>query len=159
MDDIAHIDSPIGLLEIVGSEKGISKVCFSQATEVTKEIADSLQACVAQINAYFTGTLKEFDLPLCPVGTKFQQSVWSELLKVSYGKTASYLDIAKTLGDGNLTRAVGNANGKNPIAIVIPCHRIIGTNGKLTGYAGGMERKKFLLELENPPQQVSLFNS
>lgn len=157
MTDIAHIASPIGTLEIVGSADGISKISFSKSIKHTQEIPENLQSCVKQIEAYFAGELNDFDLLLSPNGTEFQKSVWNELLKVPYGETASYLSIAKALGDENLTRAVGNANGKNPIAIVVPCHRVIGTNGKLTGYAGGMERKKFLLDLENPPQQTSLF--
>lgn len=152
-----HINSPVGVLEIACSEKGISVIGFSKETAISKSIPKELKTCVDQLQAYFKGELEAFDLPLAPEGTEFQQSVWKELLNVPYGKTASYLDIAKALGDHKLTRAVGSANGKNPIAIVIPCHRIIGTNGKLTGYAGGMDRKKLLLNLENPPKQTTLF--
>ena len=152
-----HIDTPVGLLEIVSSEKGIAVISFSDTGEASQSIPADLQACVEQLQAYFAGKRETFDLPLAPEGTEFQQSVWKALLDVPFGKTASYLDIAKQLGDEKLTRAVGNANGKNPIAIVIPCHRVIGTNGKLTGYAGGMERKKALLDLENPPSQITLF--
>lgn len=158
MVDHIHIDSPIGVLQIAGSQKGISIIGFSTPNEtITESIPEHLKHCVTQLNAYFAGELKAFDLPLAPEGTPFQQTVWKALLEIPYGETASYLDIAKKLGDHKLTRAVGNANGKNPIAIVIPCHRIIGSNGKLTGYAGGMERKKKLLDLENPPQQTTLF--
>lgn len=109
--------------------------------------------CIAQLEAYFAGQLKQFNLPLAPQGTPFQQRVWQLLQLVPYGRTDSYGNLAKQLGDVKTTRAVGTANGSNPIAIIIPCHRIIGANGSLTGYAGGLDRKQFLLALEsNQPQ-------
>lgn len=152
-----HINSPIGPLTIACNEQGISMISFSNAKELSREIPKSLKTCVQQLQEYFSGKRQSFDLKLAPEGTAFQQSVWKELLHIPYGETQTYLDIAKALGDEKLTRAVGNANGKNPIAIVVPCHRVIGSNGKLTGYAGGMKRKQFLLQLENPPVQTSLF--
>ena len=104
--------------------------------------------CIEQLIQYFNGELRKFELPLNQPGTKFQQGVWNDLLTIPYGKTISYLDLAKMTGDKNATRAVANANGKNNIAIIVPCHRVIGSNRELTGYAGGLWRKKWLLELE-----------
>lgn len=111
----------------------------------TNAITD--EAC-CQLKAYFDGQLHEFDLPLAPKGSEFQNQVWRALLQVKYGETASYLDIAKAIGNPKAVRAVGMANGRNPIAIVVPCHRIIGSNRTLTGYAGGLQRKQYLLNLE-----------
>lgn len=111
----------------------------------TNAITD--EAC-RQLEAYFDGQLHEFDLPLAPKGTEFQNQVWRALQQVKYGETASYLDIAKAIGNPKAVRAVGMANGRNPIAIVVPCHRIIGSNRTLTGYAGGLPRKQYLLNLE-----------
>lgn len=101
-----------------------------------------------QLKAYFDGTLRTFNVPMAPQGTEFQRQVWEELQTIPYGRTLSYGELAKRLGNPSLTRAVGAANGANPIAILIPCHRVIGSDGSLTGYAGGLERKRFLLELE-----------
>ena len=106
---------------------------------------------------YFEGKRNQFDLNLNPAGTDFQKKVWNELLQIPYGKTCSYLDIAKRLGDPKSIRAAATANGKNPLWIVIPCHRVIGSDGSLTGYAGGLWRKKWLLDHENPVKQTSLF--
>jgi methylated-DNA-[protein]-cysteine S-methyltransferase len=109
--------------------------------------------CIAQLEAYFAGQLKQFNLPLAPQGTPFQQRVLQLLQQVPYGHTDTYGNLAKQLGDVKTARAVGTANGSNPIAIIIPCHRVIGANGSLTGYAGGLERKTSLLRLENAPSQ------
>ncbi|GAB5521762.1 MAG: methylated-DNA--[protein]-cysteine S-methyltransferase [Rhodothermales bacterium] len=103
---------------------------------------------IEQLDAYFAGTLTNFDLPLAPTGTPFQQRVWAALKDLPYGTTTSYGALAHMLGDPKLTRAVGSANGRNPIGIIIPCHRVIGADGSLTGYAGGLENKRFLLDLE-----------
>lgn len=102
-----------------------------------------------QLKGYFDGSLLKFDLRLNPHGTDFQKKVWSELVKIGFGKTLAYIDIANLLGDPKLIRAAASANGKNPIAIIIPCHRVIGKNGSLTGYAGGLHRKKWLIDHEN----------
>ncbi|MEM8608019.1 MAG: methylated-DNA--[protein]-cysteine S-methyltransferase [Myxococcota bacterium] len=116
-----------------------------------------------QLDAYFSGSLTTFDLPLAPEGTPFQQRVWAALLNLPYGTTTSYGALAQSLGDVKLTRAVGTANGRNPIGIIIPCHRVIGADGSLTGYAGGLDNKRFLLSLEArhagvpSPIQPSLF--
>jgi methylated-DNA-[protein]-cysteine S-methyltransferase len=112
---------------------------------------------VTQLNDYFEGKRTEFDVLLNPQGTDFQKKVWNGLLQIPYGKTMSYLELSKQLGDVKAIRAVASANGKNPLWIIIPCHRVIGTDGSLTGYAGGLWRKKWLLELENPSPQQTLF--
>jgi methylated-DNA-[protein]-cysteine S-methyltransferase len=107
-----------------------------------------LKEPVRQLRAYFAGELKDFDLPLAPKGTEFQQNVWAELCKIPYGETISYGELARRIGNPNASRAVGLANGSNPIPVVIPCHRVIGANGKLTGYGGGLPIKERLLALE-----------
>ena len=109
---------------------------------------ETLAPAIGQLEAYFRGELRQFDLPIAPRGTPFQLRVWAELLRIPYGATISYGELARRLGDPKLTRAVGAANGANPIAIVIPCHRVIGADGSLTGYAGGLARKADLLRLE-----------
>lgn len=109
------------------------------------------------MNEYFEGSRKHFSLKLQPEGTEFQKKVWKQLEHISFGKTISYLELAKKLGDVKAIRAVANANGKNPLWIVIPCHRVVGSDGSLTGYAGGLHCKKWLLEHENPSKQVALF--
>ena len=110
---------------------------------------DIIRQTKIQLQEYFNMTRKVFDIPLLLVGSTFQKSVWNELLKIPYGTTASYLELSKNIGNEKAVRAVANANGANAIGIIIPCHRIIGSNGKLTGYAGGLDKKKKLLELEN----------
>lgn len=156
----AYYHSPIGWLQINGSEKGISSVNF-----VNNDIAPTdsgyhtcLVDCKKQLDEYFNHKRKKIELKFDLNGTDFQKKVWNELLKIPYGKTCSYLDIAITLGDKMALRAVGNANGKNPVAIIIPCHRVIGSNGKLIGYGGGLWRKKWLLNFENENLQQELFN-
>ncbi len=143
------IETPVGFLELTGDQHFLLSVSFVEMPGVITDFQpDILQDSVVQILEYFDGKRKEFDLKLQPAGTDFQLKVWEEVKKVPFGKTVSYLDIAIKTGSKNNTRAVGLANGKNPIPIIIPCHRIIGTNGKLTGYAGGLERKKWLLQHE-----------
>ncbi|WP_346766633.1 methylated-DNA--[protein]-cysteine S-methyltransferase [Nocardioides sp. JQ2195] len=156
------MDSPVDELRIVEREGSIAAIEFSpfRAPMVGRPMGERrddhplLVETVRQLAAYFHGQLTEFDLPLAPVGTEFQQRVWKELLEIPHGWTASYGEIAHRLGHTSAaSRAVGTANGRNPIPIVIPCHRVIGANGTLTGYAGGMQRKQTLLDLE----QDSLF--
>jgi len=122
-----------------------------------ENISKCLQECVTQLDEYFNGTRKEFDLKLNPQGTDFQKRVWNELLEIPFGKSRTYLEQSKYFGDVKAIRAVASANGKNPIWIVIPCHRVIGSDGSLTGYAGGIWRKKWLLEHESGVKQQSLF--
>ncbi|PKP12857.1 MAG: cysteine methyltransferase [Bacteroidetes bacterium HGW-Bacteroidetes-3] len=154
----AYCKTPIGTAKIVGNENGISAVTVvDDDVETSAEMPEILKDCVQQLEEYFNGTRKEFTLKLNPQGTDFQKKVWGELLKVPFGKTRTYLEQSKKLGDVKAIRAVASANGKNPIWIIIPCHRIIGSDGSLTGYAGGIWRKKWLLEHENPSTQQSLF--
>lgn len=155
--EIAFIESPLGITKIVGDENGISEISVLSAGELTIEIPENLKKAVSQLQEYFDGKRNDFNLKLNPKGTDFQQRVWQELLNIPFGKTMSYLDLSKKLGDVKAIRAVASANGKNPLWIVIPCHRVIGTDGSLTGYAGGLWRKKWLLEHENPTNQQSLF--
>jgi methylated-DNA-[protein]-cysteine S-methyltransferase len=140
-----NYQSPIGNIQLISTNLGLTHVQFSE-TIVSENSNDILSLAVYQLAEYFSSKRKAFDLPLSPNGTIFQQKVWSELMKISIAQTCSYLHIAKKMGDKNGTRAVGNANRKNPIAIIIPCHRVIGSTGKLTGYAAGVWRKEWLLK-------------
>ncbi len=143
------IETPVGYLELTSDQQYLLSVSFAETLGMSSGFQpDILKESVLQIREYFEGNRKEFNLNLQHAGTEFQLKVWEEVKEVPYGETASYLDIAIKTGSKNNTRAVGLANGKNPIPIIIPCHRIIGTNGNLTGYAGGLERKKWLLQHE-----------
>lgn len=153
-----YMKSPVGSLEIEGDQEGISAITFlDEEVTPTTDIPEDLKNVVQQLEEYFAKKRTDFDLKLNPQGTDFQKKVWKNLQTISFGKTASYLDMAKTLGDPKVIRAAASANGKNPISIVIPCHRVIGSDGSLTGYAGGLHRKKWLLEHESPVKQASLF--
>lgn len=151
------INSPLGITKIVGDETGITEISISSEGEISNSIPAELQEAVSQLGDYFEGNRTEFTFKLNPKGTEFQQKVWQELRNIPFGKTISYLDLSKKLGDVKAIRAVASANGKNPLWIIIPCHRVIGTDGSLTGYAGGLWRKKWLLEHENPTNQQRLF--
>lgn len=152
------IKSPLGFTKISGDEDGISAISILNSEEkVTDIIPIELEDCVHQLNEYFEGKRTQFDLALNPEGTDFQKRVWDALQTIPYGKTCSYLELAQQLGDVKAIRAVANANGKNPLWIVVPCHRVIGSDGSLTGYAGGLYRKQWLLEHESPYKQQSLF--
>ena len=152
------INTPLGFTEIQGDENGISKIhVMNEDVEISTKIPEELKEAVLQLQDYFDGKRTTFTFPLNPSGTDFQKKVWDELLHIPFGKTCSYLDLSKKLGDVKAIRAVASANGKNPLWIVVPCHRVIGTNGSLTGYAGGLWRKKWLLDHENPVKQQSLF--
>ena len=157
--ETVYINSPLGITRIIGDETGIAVISvFDVGTnEVSPEIPKVFKDAVSQLQEYFDGKRTDFDLKLNPQGTEFQQKVWKVLLEIPYGKTVSYMDQTKKLGDIKAIRAVASANGKNPLWIVVPCHRVIGTNGSLTGYAGEIWRKKWLLEHENPSTQQSLF--
>lgn len=153
----AYIDSPLGATKIVGDANGISEISILSDGKLATQIPKELQSCVSQLQEYFDGQRHHFDFKINPQGTEFQQKVWRELLNIPFGKTISYLELSKKLGDVKAIRAVASANGRNPLWIVVPCHRVIGTDGSLTGYAGGLWRKKWLLEHENPTTQQSLF--
>lgn len=156
--ETTYYKTPIGVAKIEGSEKGISAVTVLDKEIVTSSlIPDCLKNCVQQLDEYFKGTRKEFSLKLNPQGTDFQKKVWSELAEVPFGKTRTYLEQTKIIGNPKAIRAVASANGKNPIWIILPCHRIIGSDGSLTGYAGGLWRKKWLLEHESEYKQQALF--
>ena len=152
------IKSPLGFTKILGNEDGITSVIVLNSEEkVTDIIPIELEDCVIQLNQYFEGTRKAFNIKLNANGTNFQKRVWKQLEEIPHGKTTSYLELSKQLGNVKAIRAVANANGKNPIWIIVPCHRVIGSDGSLTGYAGGLHRKQWLLEHESPYKQQTLF--
>lgn len=156
METVA-INTPLGIAQIKGDENGIAQISVIDEGDISSEIPAVLQEAVTQLNEYFQGNRTHFDFKLNSKGTEFQQKVWQALLEIPFGETCSYMDLSKKLGDVKAIRAVASANGKNPLWIVVPCHRVIGTDGSLTGYAGGLWRKKWLLEHENPTAQQSLF--
>jgi len=154
----AFVKTPLGIAKIEGDENGLASVIVLNSNEViTTVIPEALKDTVYQLKEYFAGELKVFSLDLNPYGTDFQKRVWKALEAIPHGKTQSYLELSKTLGDPKAIRAVAAANGKNPLWIIVPCHRVIGSDGSLTGYAGGLHRKKWLLEHESPVKQQSLF--
>ena len=155
--ETTYIKTPLGIAKIIGDEDGISIISVSDEGDSSSTIPMVLQEAVSQLNDYFEGKRTDFTFKLNPSGTEFQQKVWQALIEIPFGKTCSYMDLSKKLGDVKAIRAVASANGKNPLWIVVPCHRVIGTDGSLTGYAGGLWRKKWLLEHENPNNQQSLF--
>lgn len=152
------VDSPVGPLTLVADDGALCGLYMDlQRHRPPQEIfgvpdPGPFGEVVAQLAAYFAGDLKEFDLPMAMVGTPFQRSVWAGLLEIPYGETTSYGELAQRLGNPNASRAVGLANGKNPIGIVVPCHRVVGSTGSLTGYGGGIERKRQLLAFERGDQ-------
>jgi methylated-DNA-[protein]-cysteine S-methyltransferase len=163
------MDSPLGKIMLAGNEQGLTQGVFQAGNSPQLPGPDwqrddaAWATAVSQLTAYFTGERQNFDLPLAPKGTPFQQEVWAYLQTIPYGRTTTYGTIAEALGNPNSSRAVGAANGRNPIAIIVPCHRVIGSNGKLTGYAGGLKFKEALLSLERNgrievDQQLSLFS-
>ncbi|MEI6059649.1 MAG: methylated-DNA--[protein]-cysteine S-methyltransferase [Bacteroidota bacterium] len=155
--ETACIQSMVGSIQISGSDRGIRSVLFLDEKTVSSAVPGCLQACVTQLNEYFSGKRQVFDLRLDPQGTEFQLEVWEKLTSIPFGKTISYLELARMTGNEANTRAVGNANGKNKINIVVPCHRVIGSNGKLTGYGGGLWRKEILLKFEMGNTMPGLF--
>ena len=140
--------SKIGYLKIVSDGESITNVGFSDGKEESKNSDKIVNECIKQLEEYFAGKRTEFNIKLNPKGTEFQKSVWKELTNIPYGQTKSYKQVATLVGNDKASRAVGNANNKNPIAIIVPCHRVIGANKKLVGYAGGLDVKEQLLELE-----------
>ncbi|HEU4961297.1 MAG TPA: methylated-DNA--[protein]-cysteine S-methyltransferase [Sphingomonas sp.] len=162
MSDVYRkIDSPVGRLTLVASERHLIAIAWQRETDEPPFGAvreddphPVLDETERQLGAYFAGDLQDFDLPLAFRGTDFQRQVWHALLTIPFGETRSYRDIAVQLGRPTATRAVGAANGANPIPIVAPCHRVIGANGSLTGFGGGLENKAFLLDLEGAPRLI-----
>ncbi|MEP0133206.1 MAG: methylated-DNA--[protein]-cysteine S-methyltransferase [Eudoraea sp.] len=154
----AYISTPLGSAKLEGDENGLTSVTVLERDESeSKIIPEVLVDASYQLNEYFKGERQNFNLLINPEGTEFQKKVWTSLLEIPYGKTMSYLELSKKLGDVKAIRAVASANGKNPLWIIIPCHRVIGSDGSLTGYAGGLHRKKWLLNHESPSRQQSLF--
>ena len=157
----AYLETSVGSLLLTASDSGLQSVQFPQnGHPATPDLdwqknASLFQEPIRQLRTYFAGQLETFDLALAPQGTPFQQKVWGELCRIPYGETISYGELAKRIGNPNASRAVGLANGSNPIPIIIPCHRVIGSNGKLTGYGGGLPIKEKLLALER--RQLRLF--
>jgi methylated-DNA-[protein]-cysteine S-methyltransferase len=160
-----RIDSPVGPLMLAADDSGLRHIEFRDnrhpADRADWHGGDHplLQAAEAQLGEYFAGTRRRFDLPLAPQGTPFQLQVWRELAAIPFGSTISYAELARRVGNGNAMRAVGAANGRNPLPIVLPCHRVIGADGALTGFGGGLPIKAFLLRLEDalPGEQHGLF--
>jgi len=153
-----YLSTAIGYLEIVGDEAGIQSVTFVDRLEDPSELVpEALQDAVIQLKEYFQKERTQFDLKLAPNGTPFRNEVWTELQKIPFGKQISYQELANRLGDPKVIRAAASANGKNPIAIIIPCHRVVGSDGSMVGYASGIHRKKWLLAHESPVRQGELF--
>ncbi len=157
-------ESPLGFVRITGDENGVSSISCKDVlvkdNSSEKTLAEPVRLAVEQLQDYFAGKRQSFDFPLNPAGTAFQQTVWQALLDVPFGTTLSYLTLSRRIGDEKAIRAVAAANGRNPLWIVVPCHRIIGSDGSLTGYAGGLWRKQWLLEHEGAfarSSQLSLF--
>ena len=157
---IDYFETPLGELELTSSSQHLLSVLFVKTEKTTLDKQPVLPSEInteakKQLDLYFKKEITQFNLPLHPAGTDFQKSVWNELVKIPFGTTISYLTLAKKLGDVNSIRAAASANGKNPITIIIPCHRVIGADGKLVGYSGDMWRKQWLLNHES--KQESLF--
>ncbi|MBK7110636.1 MAG: methylated-DNA--[protein]-cysteine S-methyltransferase [Bacteroidetes bacterium] len=144
------IRTPFGNLKLEDDSHHLVSASFTNPSESTTDnnLSPLLKEAASQLNAYFKGKLQTFNIPLQPHGTDFQKEVWRKLETISYGETISYLELANMVGGPNYSRAVGTANGNNPIAIIIPCHRVIGKNGNLVGYSGGLEKKRWLLDFE-----------
>ena len=169
--EVVYYSSPVGVLEIRSTGSNISEVLFAntwkgaqvkeEEISFTQPRAAVLNKCIKQLDEYFSGKRREFSLPLAQTGTEFQHTVWDELCRIPYGKTISYLELSKRIGNVKAIRAVGTANGNNSISIIVPCHRVIGSNGSLVGYGGDLWRKKWLLEHEAKVANglLSLFDS
>lgn len=162
MSNLHQVDlqTPIGIMEIIGTDEGILSVLFTEREEIKHRVQPDtpqvLKECMTQLEEYFRGERLEFNLPVMSKGTEFQTKVWSALTTVGYAETASYRDIAVKVGSEKAVRAVGNANSKNKLTIIVPCHRVIGSSGKLTGYAGTLSRKEWLLKHEQEVRRKSL---
>jgi methylated-DNA-[protein]-cysteine S-methyltransferase len=145
----AYYRSPIGLIEILGTEEGLTALNFvRRRRRKESRVEPCLKGAIAQVDEYFHGKRKQFSLPLCLEGTDFQKEAWQQLIRIAYGKTATYGEVAAAIGRPEAARAVGQANHRNPISIIVPCHRVIGSGGRLVGYGGGLWRKEWLLSHE-----------
>ncbi len=158
----AYYNSPIGTIEITATEEAIVSVLFTEepAVPISSGLPACLLDCLQQLAEYFAGERKTFDLPIASAGTNFQEQVWHQLEKINFGQTLSYYDLSVQLGNLGAIRAVGNANGKNKLLLIRPCHRVVGSDGQMVGYAGGLWRKKWLLAHErkiNGTHQLTLF--
>ncbi|MEG0829596.1 MAG: methylated-DNA--[protein]-cysteine S-methyltransferase [Anaerovoracaceae bacterium] len=154
MKHVYYYDSPVGKLKLVSDELALQELTFlgeykEENSPATQENSPLIKKVVCELNEYFAGNRQQFTIPLDPQGTPFQKKDWKALCDIPYGQTRSYKDIAQAIGCPKGARAVGLANNKNPISIIIPCHRVIGADGKLVGYGGGIDKKVFLLDLEN----------
>ncbi|MGC3873424.1 methylated-DNA--[protein]-cysteine S-methyltransferase [Halomonas sp. GXIMD04776] len=148
--------SPLGFLQIKATEAGITHIDFVDECFEPVKPHPLIDDCKTQLEEYFQGRRQTFDVPLAPQGTEFQQRVWRQLRAIAFGETCSYAAISRKIGSPKSHRAVGAANGRNPLSIIVPCHRVIGSNGQLTGYAGGLERKKWLLQHEQSHLEYAL---
>jgi methylated-DNA-[protein]-cysteine S-methyltransferase len=157
MNGLAYYMSPVGELEIQSQDDAITLVGFLRKIKTAENLTPVIQTCMRELDEYFVGGRKFFDVKIELHGSSFQQNVWNKLLEIPYGTTTYYADIATKVGDVNSVRAVGLANGQNPIAIIVPCHRVIGKDGSLVGYGGGLERKVWLLKHEGALNQLDLF--
>ena len=155
--DIHYFDSPLGTIKVRGDVAGVQEVLFEESTlEIENKVPISLVPCVEQLQQYFAGKRFVFDFKMNPQGTDFQKAVWVLLKDLPFGSTISYLKLSRQYGNTKAVRAVATAIGKNPILVAIPCHRVIGSDGTLVGYSGGLDRKESLLELEGFPVQKKL---
>lgn len=152
-----YYESPPGLIEIIANDTGVTSILFVKKKTGRNKNNEHTTECLKQLHDYFNKERKTFSVPLDLIGTDFQKKVWNELLNIPYCKTISYLQLAIRLGDKKCIRAAGTANGRNPVSIIVPCHRVIGSNGDLVGYGGGLDKKKFLLEHEGVLIQQELF--
>jgi len=154
---ISFYNSPIGTIEVKHSGSGISSLIFVDEVNIVSKRDSVFENCFTQLTEYFAGSRTQFDIELDLQGTEFQKKVWKELLRIEYGRTNTYSDLARRIGNLKSIRAVGKANGSNPLSIIVPCHRVIGSDGSLTGYAGGLWRKQWLLNHEHKHAQLRLF--
>lgn len=157
--ETAIYQSPVGRIKISADDQAIVEACFTDEAEYNTSDSPLIHQCIAELKAYFEGSLKIFSVPVKLTGTTFQNRVWSELMKIPYGKIISYSELAIQLGDLKCIRAAGTANGKNKIPIIVPCHRVIGKDGSLVGFAGGLDKKKWLLKHEGVirSEQMKIF--
>ncbi|MBC8343902.1 MAG: methylated-DNA--[protein]-cysteine S-methyltransferase [Bacteroidetes bacterium] len=153
----ANYNSALGHIQLTASEIGLQSLCFVDEEVNSANSNSILEESIRQLDAYFKRELKSFNIPLDHKGTEFQLKVWNKLLDISFGKTMTYVELAMQVATNKHTRAVGLANGANPVNIIIPCHRVIGRNGKLRGYGGGIDKKEWLLDFESESRQLSLF--